>query len=41
MATFLFWILVALGPSMAAVAWFAWYSNALESPGPERKRVLD
>jgi len=31
-----FWILVALGPSLAAVAWLAWYSGALENTGQDQ-----
>ena len=30
METFFFWVLIALGPSVAALAWFAWYSEELE-----------
>jgi hypothetical protein len=36
MEGFFFWLLIALGPSIAAVAWFVWYSEAFESAGRDK-----
>ena len=37
MESVFFWLLIALGPSIAAVAWFAWYSEALQSSGRDNR----
>jgi hypothetical protein len=37
MQTFLFYILIVLGPSLAALAWFIWYSGALENPARDQR----
>ncbi len=37
METIFVWILIGLGPSVAALAWFAWYSGALEGSGRDRR----
>jgi hypothetical protein len=39
--TFFFGILVALGPSVAALAWFIWYSSASENSDREERSESD
>jgi hypothetical protein len=36
MGTILIWTFVALGPSLAALAWFMWHSDGLEGPGRDQ-----
>jgi hypothetical protein len=36
--TFIFWLLVSLGPSLAALAWLIWYSGDQIDQGHDDRR---